>query len=171
MNSSADQKQHSEYKENLELLMEIPFFAGLQLEALKLIAYLATRETYEAGEYLFHQEEPDDNAFYILEGTASLLVDSAPGEIVTTFAGGDFIGGLALVGDMKRLFSLRVEERVVTMRITREKFQKTVEQFPAITNKILESIVDMVYRWEFRFLREHAEHCPDCRKGIGVSLL
>lgn len=171
MSSLADQKQHSEYQVNLETLMEIPFFAGLPLEALKLIAYLCTRETFDSGEYLFRQDEIDGNAYYILEGKASLIMDKNLGQVLNVVQAEDFIGGLSLLGDMKRLFSLRSEEKTVCIVLTREKFQKTIDQFPYIVNKILENIVDRVYHWESKFLREHGETCHECRTGAGVSLL
>lgn len=171
MSSSTEQKQPSEYQDNLQILMEIPFFAGLPLEALKLIAYFCTRATFNPGEAVFRRDEVDGNAYYILEGSGQLVLDEPGAAPVNTVAAGDFIGGLSLLGDMKRLFSLTATEKIVCIVITREKFRKTLEQFPNITGKIMESVVAAVYQWELRFVRQHAQSCSDCKAGIGVSLL
>ena len=59
MNSSAaDNKTGGscEFQENLEILRQIDFFAGLPIETLKIFAYLCSREKYQAGDYLFAGE-------------------------------------------------------------------------------------------------------------------
>jgi CRP/FNR family cyclic AMP-dependent transcriptional regulator len=172
MSSSAEQKQPSEYQDNLQILMEIPFFAGLPLEALKLIAYFCKRETFNPGEYLFRQNEVDNNAYYIIAGTGALVLEDQPEKPpLNMIHQGDFIGGLSLLGDMKRLFSLKAEEKIVCIVLARKKFRKTLEQFPNITNKIMESLVDSVYQWEMRFLRHLGEADPVATVDIGVSLI
>lgn len=171
MSLSTEQKQPSEYQDNLQILMEIPFFSGLPLEALKLIAYFCTRETFNPGEAVFNRGEVDGHAYYILEGKGSLIIEETELPPVKTIAPGDFIGGLSLLGDMKRLFTLKVDEKIVCIVITRGKFLKTLKQFPDIVGKIMESVVAGVYQWELHFMREHAEACSACKAGIGVSLL
>ena len=172
MNSSMEPKQPlSEYRANLEILMQHPLFAGLPLEPVKVLAYLCRRETFKPGEILFHEHEVDANAYYILEGTAG-LVSEIDGETEhAEFGERDFIGSMSLFCDLKRLFTLRAKTRVICLILSRDKFQKVVERFPEITDRIVQAIMRGVHAWEERSLREHAQVCEQCRKGIGVSLI
>ncbi len=172
MNLSMGPKQPlSEYRANLETLMQLPLFAGLPLEPLKVLAYLCRRETFKPGEILFHEHEVDANAYYILEGTAGLLSERNGGSEYTEFGEREFIGGMSLFCDIKRLFTLRAKTRVVCLTLSRDKFQKIVERFPEITDKMVKAIILGVHAWEERFLREHARACDGCRKWVGVSLV
>ena len=170
MNSSVESKQPSEYQDTLQILMEIPFFAGLPLEALKLIAYFCRRETFKPGEFLFREDEVDPSAYYVLSGTGTLLLEQAPAPL-QTISEGRFIGGLSLVGDMKRLFSLRAEQQLVCIVLTREKFRKTLDQFPNIIHKIMETVAAEVYQWEKGCLHQYDLSCAGGKMSIGVSLL
>jgi CRP/FNR family transcriptional regulator, cyclic AMP receptor protein len=172
MNSSMEPKQPlSEYQANLEILMQLPLFAGLPLEPLKVLAYLCKRETFRPEEIMFHEHEVDSNAYYILEGTAELVSERDGDAELTAFGEREFIGSMALFCDLKRLFTLRAKTKVVCVTLSRDKFQKVVERFPEITGRMVQSILLGVHAWEERFLREHALTCGDCRKMIGVSLV
>jgi CRP/FNR family transcriptional regulator, cyclic AMP receptor protein len=172
MNSSTEPKQvPSEYQANLEMLMHVPIFAGLPLEPLKVLAYLCKREIFKPGEAVFHQHEIDANAYCIIEGKAVLVLENDEEQKLSRFVESDFIGGLSMFYDMKRLFTLKAETRLVCLTLSREKFQKTLEQFPEILGRVFEGIVKSIYQWESRFVGEHALKCSDCRQNIGVTLV
>lgn len=173
MNSFTEQEQgRSEYQANLEIFMQIPLFSGLSLDPLKLLAYLSARESFKEEEYIFQQGEVDGNAYFIISGKARLTFKEGGSEkVVREYGEGDFIGGLSLFCRTKRLFSLQAAGKTVCLVLTREKLEKTLEQFPGITRKILEEILAAVYQWEFRFLGEHAQMCSTCIGTLGVSLV
>jgi CRP/FNR family transcriptional regulator, cyclic AMP receptor protein len=172
MNSSTEPKQPlSEYQANLEILVQLPLFAGLPIEPLKIMAYLCRRETYKAGEIIFHEHEVDPSAYYLLEGKAVLITESDGEAPYTEFGERDFIGSMSLYCDLKRLFTLKAHTRVVCMVLSREKFQKVVERFPEINLRMVQAIFTGVHAWEERLLREHAAGCDYCRQRIGVSLV
>jgi len=173
MNSSVeDRPPSSEYAQNLEILREISFFSGLPLEPLKILAYLCERERFKAGEYLFHQDEAEGKAFYIITGRAELLrAEQDRDQAFSDYLAGSFIGGLSLLADTRRLFSLRAVADTACMTLTRERFAKTLEQFPEIVPKLLVAVVKSVSNWESRFFLDHAEICELCRNRMGVSLI
>jgi CRP/FNR family transcriptional regulator, cyclic AMP receptor protein len=172
MNSSMEPKQPlSEYQENLEILLQLPLFAGLPIEPLKVLAYLCKRETFKPGELLFHEHEVDANAYYILEGKAELLTETNGEAEYTEFGEREFIGSISLFCDAKRLFTLRAKTKVVCLVLSREKFQKVLERFPDVSTKMVQAILTSIHDWEERFLREHAQTCKGCQKRIGVSLV
>ncbi|WP_029898500.1 Crp/Fnr family transcriptional regulator [Desulfohalovibrio reitneri] len=170
--AEACRSPNCEFQQNLDNLRHISIFSSLPLESLKVLAYLAVRETYHAGDLLFHQGESDGQAFSILSGRATLLREHNGVETeLNSYEAGDFLGGLCLLGEMRRLFSLRADIEVEALVLTREKFVKTVEQFPDVLPRIMEAVVDEVRKWEKRFFFEHAESCDACVRKVGVSLV
>jgi CRP-like cAMP-binding protein len=166
------QSTDSEYQENLQFLRQVDFFSGLPLEATKVFAYLCTREHYHSGEYLFQQNDQGEQAYYIISGNALLLLTVNDGEQeVKEYGEGEFVGRLALLGNMRRLFSLKARSDVACLTITREKFSKALAQFPDVMPKMTKVIVDNIYNWEKRFMARRKEECSDCFKEIGVSLV
>ena len=175
MNSSPEKnegRQKSEFQENLELLRNIYFFAGLPLECLKVLAYICTRETFREGEYLFQQDDDDGQAFYILSGKAGLeYKDEKDVHSIREYEAEAFLGGLVLLSNMRRRFSLRALNDVTCLILTREKFLTTMEQFPELMPKIIKSVVDNIGSMEGRILASGAEGCENCRQMTGFSLL
>lgn len=164
--------QSCEFDDNLGVLREIPFFSGLSLEALKLLAYLCVRETFKQDDYLFSQGDDDGRAFYIVSGKARLVHRNDFGELeIRDFEKGDFLGSLSLVGNMRRLFSLKALTEMTCIILTREKFTKVIEQFPDLMPKTLKGIVENIRTWEERFIADHTGSCESCKHNIGVSLV
>ena len=175
MNSSMERRQpseSSEFQQNLELLRQMDFFSALPIEALKVFAYLFTREKFKPGDHLFQQDDNDGKAFYIISGTAEVVRQDERGETTLgKLAQGEFLGGLALLGDMRRLFSVRVQTELMCLVMTREKFTKAIEQFPELMPRVLETMVKRIRLWEERLMLESGGLCDQCRKKLGVSLI
>lgn len=171
MNSSTEPKQGSEYKDNLEIVMRIPIFTGLPLEPLKVLTYFCRRATFLPGDTLFRRHEVDSNAYFIISGTADLTLEGAEGEPIAEFGETDFLGALSLFCDRKRLFTLKARTKVTCLVLSREKFQKTLDQFPDIARPVFESLAKSVCRWEARLITEHAMQCPQCRGAIGPTVV
>lgn len=175
MNSSMEKNEiysSCEFEENLSILREIKFFSELPLETLKVLAYLCTRENYKAGDYLFHQHDNDGQAFYIISGVARLLRgDVDQSVVIQEFVANAFLGGLSLLGNSQRLFSLQARTDMTCLILTRQKFAKTMEQFPGIVPRVLQALVGSISSWEKIFLAEIDEGGDTCRQKVGVSLL
>ena len=175
MNSSAADnrsKASCEFQDNLEILRQIDFFAGLPIETLKIFAYLCSRETYQTGDYLFVENDDDGQAFYLISGQAVLMhgAEVAANE-VRIFASGQFLGSLALLGSMPRLFSLKAVEPVQCLILSREKFTKAIEQFPELMPRLLKSVVAGIRSWEKGSIRAIAEQGETLRGMAGISAL
>jgi CRP-like cAMP-binding protein len=148
------------------------FFAELPLEALKVFAYLFNREIFKLGDYLFQQDDNDGKAFYIISGEAELIREDERGASeLRKYGDGEFLGGTALVGDMRRLFSLRASMETTCLVMTREKFTRAIEQFPELMTKVMETMVDRIRSWEERLLLHRDGLCDACRNKAGVSLV
>jgi CRP-like cAMP-binding protein len=175
MSSFTEEHQRSkssEFQENLEILRQMDFFSALTLEALKVLAYLCSREKFKAGDYLFRQDDNDGNAFYIISGTAELeRQDGGGGLILRQYSEGEFLGGLALLADLRRLFSLKASTDVTCLILNRDKFSKALEQFPELTPRVFKSVVERVRAWEEHLILDRSQLCDACRLKLGVSLI
>jgi CRP-like cAMP-binding protein len=162
----------SEFQENLEILRQIYFFSGLPLETLKIFAYLCTREIFKQGEYIFRQNEDDGQAFYILEGKARLEREGNGNTVnMRDCETGEFLGGLTLLGETGRLFSLKSVADTTCLVLNREKFAKTMAQFPDFLMKICKAVAQSIDTWEKRFLTDQGDQCGECMGRLGVTLL
>ena len=162
----------SEFQENLELLRQTYFFSGLPLETLKVFAYLCKREKFKEGEFIFLQNEDDGQALYIIDGKAR-LERKENGEVrkIRDCMNGEFMGGLTLLGDRRRLFSLRSVTDTTCLVLNREKFSKTMAQFPNLMFKICNAVAQSIDSWEERFLADRADRCGECMNRLGVTLI
>lgn len=162
----------SEFQENLEILRQIYFFSGLPLETLKIFAYLCTRENFKQGEYIFRQNEDDGQAFYIVEGKARLeREDNGDTAKLRDCESGEFLGGLTLLGETGRLFSLKSVTDTTCLVLNREKFAKTMAQFPDLMLKICKAVAQSIDTWEKRFLTDQGDQCGECMGRLGVTLI
>lgn len=161
-----------EFQENLDRLRHIPFFSALPLESLKIFAYLCKRERFRAGDTLFSRGDDDGQAIFILSGTVAAVRNDGDGDVrIRGYSENEFIGGLALLGESNRIFTLAAETDVVCLILEREKFQKAMKQFPDLTPRIFRTLVKEISAWEENLYLGGGKECPTCRGKLGVSLL
>jgi CRP/FNR family cyclic AMP-dependent transcriptional regulator len=161
-----------EFQDNLEILRQTYFFSGLPLETLKIFAYLCTREIFRQGEHIFRQDEDDGRAFYIIDGRARLERDDDGKKIeIREYQTGEFLGGLTLLGETRRLFSLKSVTDTTCLVLNRGKFLKTMEQFPNLLARICNAVAKSIDTWEDRFLADRGDQCGECMGRLGVTLI
>ena len=161
-----------EFQDNLEILRQTYFFSGLPLETLKIFAYLCTREIFRQGEHLFRQDEDDGRAFYIIDGRARLERNDNGKKIeIRDYQTGQFLGGLTLLGETRRLFSLKSVTDTTCLVLNRGQFLKTMEQFPNLLARICNAVAKSIDTWEDRFLADRGDQCGDCMDRLGVTLI
>jgi CRP-like cAMP-binding protein len=161
-----------ELEENINYLRQTYFFSGIAVDALKVFSYLCQREKFGAGEYLFRQGEDDGQAYYLISGKAVLeRTEQGQTRKVRDCKPDDFFGGLALLGKLPRLYSLKTEEETLCLVLSREKFIKVWAQFPEMSNKLLQAILNAVNTWEDRLLANCGLKEPECLQRLGISVL
>jgi len=162
----------TDFQDQLDILRQIPFFSQLPLETNKVLAYLCTREVFKKGSVLFNQGDTDGQAIYILSGNARVEHEDNGHTLPIRDVGtGSFIGGLSLMAEISWLFSLTATEDLVCLVITREKFQRALEQFPDVMPAIIKGLAVNIRNWEERLLADHTRVCEQCIGKAGVSLL
>lgn len=160
-----------EFSANVEALRQVPVFAKLPIGFVKGVAFGCDRKTYRTGADLFSQGDTDDRAYHIISGEVELVHLDPEGEIVVrTFGEGDFIGGLALLGDVKRLYSLRAREETAAILLTRGKVQAEMAKSAEYMPRFLTAVAGAVVKWEESHVAR-AGGCAACMGHIGASVL
>ncbi len=175
MSSSTDQAENSQacgFSNNLDILRELPFFTGISLDVMKVLAYLSSSESFRKGDVICAQGESLENCYYVKCGRIEVVRQAEDGEVsISTHGEGFFFGGLALLSPAAPLFTVRALEETECLVISREKFSKTVERFPDILPKILQSVVNHIFKWEEKFLLAHGQECASKgTRDLGLSL-
>lgn len=156
----------SEFQANLDIFRQLPLFGGLAMEPVKLLAYLATRETLRPGEILFHRGDAPTAMAVILEGELGAHAD-AEGETpaLVWYKAGDSLGGLAVLGRETMAYTVRAVTPVQYLTLTREKLWRALEQFPEAGARLCEALATRVAQWDKAALDARSE------RRLGVSLL
>lgn len=174
MNSSTERADGSKtcgFSDHLDILRELPFFTGLPLEVIKLLAYLSQTETHRAGDVLCEQDETMDRSFFLLCGEIEVLRRERGQEHSLGRRGqGFFFGGLALLAPVKSLYLVRAVADTECLTLTKERFIKTVERFPEVVPKVLSTVVEHIFSWEESFLVSHAGECALQGEKLGLTL-
>lgn len=172
MENGVDEQEEmtSGFHEDLGYLRQVNLLKQLDYDCLKLLAMLSRRVDFIAGDHLMVQGEGDGFAFYILSGRIRTIYAEGDSELVIReYEPGNFFGGMALLARMVPLYSLVAIEETIALRLSRQSFQKAMQQFPGNFEKITGSLIAELINWDQTLLtagRFDAES-----PGLGVSLL
>lgn len=149
-----------ELDENLEILRRIPIFSAIPLQRLRLYAYLSKRVSFRAGQFIFRQRDSGDRGYIIVSGRVQVIREfSDHSVLLNEFKEGDFFGGLALLSDINRLFSVRSVTPLQCLTWDRESFQKLLVQFPEVALQILDMMIKRIIQMEEKLLQKETHEC------------
>lgn len=130
-------------KEEVEILRNIPLFAHIAPSKLKLLAFTSERLVFHADQVLFHQGEPGDAAYIVLQGEADVIVDSPTGPLtVAKLARNAIVGEIAILCDVPRTATVKAASELVTLRISKELFFRLIVEFPQIGIEIMRVLAE-----------------------------
>ncbi len=132
--------------EEVEILKGVPIFAKMEPAKLKLLAFTGERMTFTEGQELFHQGDPGDAMYVILAGVADVLIDSPAGQItVAQLKRNNFVGDMAILGDVPRTATIKAREPLTTLKISKDMFYRLVTEFPQMA---IEMMRELAHRLE-----------------------
>jgi len=134
-------------KEEVELLRRVPLFAGVEPSKLKLLAFTSDRMSFEAGQTLFEQGDPGDAAYVVLNGSAEVLVNRAGSQIkVADLEKNAIVGEIAILCDVPRTATVRAQDRLETLKISKDQFLRLLAEFPDMAIEIMRVLADRLGR-------------------------
>jgi len=133
--------------EEVEILKGVPIFAKIEPAKLKLIAFTGERMTFNAGQELFHQGDRGDAMYVILGGVADVLIDNDSGGQITVaeMRKNNFVGDMAILGDVPRTATIKAREALTTLKISKDMFYRLAEEVPQMA---IEMMRELAHRLE-----------------------
>jgi CRP-like cAMP-binding protein len=116
----------------LEVLKQVPLFAGLEKGELLRVAQLADELDVPAGTALTLEGETGREFFVLVEGVATVEVD---GQVVRTLVAGDFIGEIALLTRGPRTATVRADVQTRLLVLTDRAFRQLADWIPSFAGR------------------------------------
>ena len=127
--------------ERILLLREIPIFAELSPEDLKLVAEIAREEWYPQNTDIFQQGDEGSAMFVIVEGRLQVLVSTNGVERKLAQRGpGEFVGEMAIIESVPRLATVRAQTDVRLLSIDGDTFKQILQERPDVSFAVLRSL-------------------------------
>jgi CRP-like cAMP-binding protein len=127
--------------DELNILHEVPFFSHIGPTELKLLAFASDRIIFRLGQDLFHEGEEANSAYVILTGSADILqTKDAAAVKVGEALPQSIVGEVALLRDHPRDATVTATSTVEALLVTRDTFQKLIENCPETMSHILTSL-------------------------------
>jgi CRP/FNR family cyclic AMP-dependent transcriptional regulator len=154
----------------LASLAAIPFFGGLDPDALERLAASMRSRRFRRGEVIFHIGDPGDALFVIVSGEVKISLPSETGDeaILATLRPGDVFGELALLDGAPRSASASALMPTETVILPRDRFRELIATETGVRDALLASIAG-----ELRRLTTHVEelHFLDITGRLAARLV
>jgi CRP/FNR family cyclic AMP-dependent transcriptional regulator len=151
-------------------IARIPFFAGLDADALGRVAATLRTRRFRRGEVIFHAGDPGDALFLIMTGEIKISLPSETGDeaILATLRVGDVFGELALLDGAPRSATATCLVATETVVLPRVAFRELIATEPAVRDALLASLAG-----ELRRLTMHVEelHFLDMTGRVAARLV
>jgi hypothetical protein len=127
--------------ERILLLREIPIFADLSPEDLKLVAETAREEWYPQNTVIFRQGDEGNMMFVIVEGNVQVLrTVNGIEQVLAQRSAGDFVGEMAILESAPRSATLCAQTDVRVLAIDGETFKGILRERPEVSFAVLRSV-------------------------------
>ena len=134
-------------EDDIAFFEQVPTFAVLGKQALRILAIGAETRQLQSGAVLFYAGELADGGYVVQHG--SLLLEpgtfSEGKEIVV--GPGTLVGELALLTEMVCPATAIAKEPTVVIRISRSLFRKMLESYPAAAKSLRDIMAERLDAW------------------------
>jgi CRP-like cAMP-binding protein len=113
----------------IEVLEQVPLFAGLSREELRLVASVADELVVPAGTALTFEGERGREFFVLAEGVATV---EQRGQTVRTLVGGDFVGEISLLTHSPRTATVTAVVPARLFVLTGRDFRRLADALPTL---------------------------------------
>jgi CRP-like cAMP-binding protein len=133
--------------DDIAFFEQVPIFAALDKQALRILAIGAETRQLSSGAVLFYAGELADGGYIVQEGTLQLEPGTfAEGKEITV-GPGTLVGELALLTDAVCQSTAIAKEPVTVIRISRSLFRKMLEGYPAAAVTLREMLSGRLEAW------------------------
>ena len=135
-------------EDDIAFFEQVPTFAVLGRDALRILAIGAEARHLQSGAVLFYAGELADGGYLVQEGSLLLEPGTMQEDKAFTVGPGTLVGELALLVDMVCPATAIAKEPTVVIRISRSLFKKMLEGYPAAAEKLRDIMTSRLNDWE-----------------------
>ncbi len=121
----------------VQALKSAPLFDGLSRKELTHLARVSEDLEVEPGKVLCKEGDIGHEFFVIVDGKIKV---TRKGRRVATRGGGDFVGEIALLEDVRRTATVTAESPVRLFVLTRNDFRHLLDENPGVERKVLRAL-------------------------------
>jgi len=133
--------------DDIAFFEQVPTFAALGKQALRVLAIGAETRSLQKGAVLYYAGELADAGYLVQEGSLQLEPGTlAEGKEIVA-GRGTLVGELALFTDTVCQGTAIAKEPTVVIRISRSLFRKMLEGYPAAAEQLRDAMAGRVERW------------------------
>lgn len=129
-------------------LAATPLFAGMPNDALRALVENLQLVSLERGDELFHEGDPSDALYVIVEGELAVIAEGPPREELSRIGPGAFLGEVALMTDQPRSATVVCVLAAELLRIDRQTLSRVLANHGDVLRAVLRFVRDrLVDRW------------------------
>ena len=121
----------------VQALKNAPLFEGLSRKQLAEVARHSEDLELEPGKVLCKEGAIGHEFFVIIDGKVKVTRN---GRRIATLGGGDFLGEIALVDELRRTATVTAETPVRLFVLTRADFHRVLDDHPNVERKVLRTL-------------------------------
>lgn len=131
-----------------EQLSKVEIFSGLTEEGLRLLAEIATEESYPTGSVIFEHGALGDKLYLILEGRVRISreVSGMGEEALAVLDAGDVFGEMSLLDEAPRSAAALAHESCTLLSITKERFEDLLFLHKDLAYEVLWNVIRTLIR-------------------------
>lgn len=128
------------------ILQRVEIFQGLSEQELVALAASSITRVVPKSTVVIHENDPADSLFIIQNGKVKVYCSDKSGKefIMNTQGEGDYFGELALLDDSTRSASVRTVEKSTFCVITKEDFNRVLDEHPNIGKTLIRNLTTRV---------------------------
>jgi CRP-like cAMP-binding protein len=134
-------------EDDIAFFEQVPTFAVLGRDALRILAIGAEARNLQSGAVLFYAGELADGGYLVQEGSLQLEPGTMQENKAFTVGPGTLVGELALLVDMVCPATAIAKEPTVVIRISRNLFKKMLEGYPDAAVKLRNVMAGRLDQW------------------------
>ena len=144
-------------EQDVQILTKIPLFAGLEAEALRLLAFSAEKMTLTKDENLFRRGDVADCGYVLVDGTLVLAAEDSS----FTVCSPALLGELALIVATERAADAIATQQTLVLKIPRQLFLRVLREFPVGAGRLRSFLGERLL--EFTHALDEARNRADAR--------
>ncbi|MBP0018062.1 MAG: cyclic nucleotide-binding domain-containing protein [Cyanobacteria bacterium SBLK] len=125
----------------LEQLKQVRYFAGFSDDKLQQLIALGNRQVLEKDRVLFHEEEPGESFYLILQGSVKVYVEQLD-RFLTNLSTGEFFGELSLLLGVPRTATVQALEETSLFVLDRNGLQTFLKDYPKFGSDIAKKLCE-----------------------------